>query len=274
MTLDVSSCWVPGRSILSVVVLVGFVCLVLPGVANAQDAWAKIRSGIDLLAAADLEGAAKEFNKAEELGGTKIAKTLAYLAKAYHVYFYTLSREGSSPLAETIASDQARSFLQKAKGKGRLPRSEYVKAMNMVAAASQSNGGQGAPRLLRVAQCHLQMLSGATIPTDEIRRAAKDARLQRHSPASEPESIFAPVAPYNNTARIARIQGVVILELTVTADGCAAEKMKVKKALPYGLEKAAMRAARWWVFEPTAIDGVSVPESRHITMKFRLPKAR
>jgi protein TonB len=64
-----------------------------------------------------------------------------------------------------------------------------------------------------------------------------------------------PVLP--EIARQAGVRGVVILEVTVAADGSVA-KVQVLRSIPL-LDAAAVEAVRQWRYEPTHLNGTAVP---------------
>jgi len=77
------------------------------------------------------------------------------------------------------------------------------------------------------------------------------------------------VAPeYPEEAKKARIQGVVILECTISPKGRVVE-VKVTRGVP-GLDKAAIEAVRQWEYSPTLVDGQAVPLIMNVTVNFRL----
>lgn len=73
---------------------------------------------------------------------------------------------------------------------------------------------------------------------------------------------------YPDIARQARIQGVVILECTVSAQGDVVE-VKLLRSVPL-LDAAAVEAVRQWRYTPTLLDGVPVPVIMTVTVNFRL----
>jgi TonB family protein len=77
------------------------------------------------------------------------------------------------------------------------------------------------------------------------------------------------VAPrYPPDALQARLQGRVILECVIGADG-RVEKVEVKRGAPL-LDDSAREAVRQWVYEPTRLNGVPVPVIMTVTVDFSL----
>jgi protein TonB len=79
------------------------------------------------------------------------------------------------------------------------------------------------------------------------------------------------VAPvYPGIAADARVQGVVILECTLSPRGTVTD-VKVVRSIPL-LDAAAVEAVRQWVYTPTLLNGVPVPVIMTVTVNFRLTK--
>jgi protein TonB len=77
------------------------------------------------------------------------------------------------------------------------------------------------------------------------------------------------VAPiYPQTARQARVQGVVILECRIGTEGKVTD-VKVLRGIPL-LDGSATEAVRRWEYEPTLLNGVPVPVIMTVTVNFRL----
>ena len=73
---------------------------------------------------------------------------------------------------------------------------------------------------------------------------------------------------YPEFARQARIQGPVILRLTVDAQG-QPTRVEVVEGHP-AFHQAALQAARQWRFEPARVEGRPVPATFKLTLNFRL----
>jgi protein TonB len=73
---------------------------------------------------------------------------------------------------------------------------------------------------------------------------------------------------YPPAALEAKIQGIVILEATIAADGRVADA-RVLKSIP-DLDQAAVDAVRQWAFQPTLLNGVAVPVVMTVTVNFTL----
>lgn len=84
-----------------------------------------------------------------------------------------------------------------------------------------------------------------------------------------PVPIYRVEPGYTEAARRGRIEGVVILEAIIDADGHVHD-VRVLKALPEGLDDEAIAAVRQWKFRPGTRDGQPVPVIFTLTINFRL----
>ncbi len=75
---------------------------------------------------------------------------------------------------------------------------------------------------------------------------------------------------YPDAALQARIQGVVVLECTISANGRVEDVHVVQGRPP--LDAAAIEAVRKWVYTPTLVDGVPVRVLMNVTVTFVLRK--
>ena len=74
---------------------------------------------------------------------------------------------------------------------------------------------------------------------------------------------------YTETARKARIAGVVIVEAIIDTHGTV-DEVKVVKGLPMGLSEEAAQAVRRWKFKPGTRNGVPVATIFNLTVNFKL----
>ena len=85
-----------------------------------------------------------------------------------------------------------------------------------------------------------------------------------------PPAIRHEVQPdYTEEARRRRIEGEVVLEVIVLADGSVGD-VRVLRSLGYGLDEAAVRAMRDWRFVPARRQDVPVAVFVEVAMEFRL----
>ena len=75
---------------------------------------------------------------------------------------------------------------------------------------------------------------------------------------------------YPELARRARVQGVVILVVTVDEEGNVAD-IKVSRGHPM-LNEAAERAVRQWKYSPTLLNGEPIPVIATVTVNFVMGK--
>ncbi len=73
---------------------------------------------------------------------------------------------------------------------------------------------------------------------------------------------------YPDIAKQARVQGVVILECTISPQGKVTD-IKVLRGIPL-LNDSATSAVRQWVYTPTLLNGVPVPVIMTVTVNFKL----
>lgn len=73
---------------------------------------------------------------------------------------------------------------------------------------------------------------------------------------------------YPEGARAARIEGVVILEITIGKDGSVASA-RVLRSIPE-LDQAAIDAVLQWVYEPTLLNGEPIEVKLNVTINFTL----
>jgi protein TonB len=73
---------------------------------------------------------------------------------------------------------------------------------------------------------------------------------------------------YPPFARMAHIQGAVVLLMTIDEQGIPADIQVIEGHM--ALLEEALRAARQWRFEPARADGRPVPATFKLTLNFRL----
>ena len=73
---------------------------------------------------------------------------------------------------------------------------------------------------------------------------------------------------YPQDAQDARVQGVVIIEARIEADGTVS-RARVLRSIPM-LDEAAVDAVRQWQFTPTLLNGQPVPVIMTVTVNFTL----
>ena len=83
-----------------------------------------------------------------------------------------------------------------------------------------------------------------------------------------PNGVYMPTPDYTDPARIAKINGGIILLVTVSEEG-RAENLQILKGLPFGLNQAALNTVRTWKFRPATLDGKPVAVKVPIEVTFR-----
>jgi TonB family protein len=97
-------------------------------------------------------------------------------------------------------------------------------------------------------------------------KAARKAPIRVGGQISPPAKIKNVEPIYPAVAKSARVEGTVVIEATVGADG-KVEEAKVIKSVPL-LDQAALDAVRQWEYTPTLLNGVPVPVVMTINVNF------
>jgi protein TonB len=84
----------------------------------------------------------------------------------------------------------------------------------------------------------------------------------------EPKKVHDLKPAYPDIAKQARVQGIVILECTISPQGKVTD-VKVLRGIPL-LDQAATDAVKQWVYTPTLLNGVPVPVIMTVTVNFKL----
>ena len=75
---------------------------------------------------------------------------------------------------------------------------------------------------------------------------------------------------YTASAKTARIQGTVTLQIIILPDGTVADEIKTIRPLSMGLTEAAISAVRTRRYKPALLEGVAVPFLMTVRVTFRL----
>jgi TonB family protein len=85
-----------------------------------------------------------------------------------------------------------------------------------------------------------------------------------------PTCVHCPDPPYADAARVAKVQGTVVLGVVITGEGKAGT-IHVLKAAPFGLTAQAIKAVRNWEFKPAQQrDGTPVSMAVPIEVTYRM----
>jgi len=100
------------------------------------------------------------------------------------------------------------------------------------------------------------------IPPDAVRAVRVGGSIK------EPKRLGGDTPLYPDIAKQARVQGVVILEATISPQGRVTD-IKVLRGIPL-LDQAAIDAVETWTYTPTLLNGVPVPVIMTVTVNFKL----
>ena len=103
-------------------------------------------------------------------------------------------------------------------------------------------------------------------PARRARRRSQAVRVGGQ--IKEPKKLKNVDPVYPDIAKQARVQGVVILECTISPQGKVTD-VKVLRGIPL-LDAAAIEAVKQWVYTPTLLNGVPVPVIMTVTVNFKL----
>jgi len=84
----------------------------------------------------------------------------------------------------------------------------------------------------------------------------------------EPKKLKDAKPNYPDIAKQAHVQGIVILEATISPQGKVSD-VKVLRGIPL-LNDAALEAVKQWVYTPTLLNGIPVPVIMTVTVNFTL----
>jgi protein TonB len=92
------------------------------------------------------------------------------------------------------------------------------------------------------------------------------APLRVSAGIKEPRRIVYVAPVYPELARVARVEGIVIVDCTIDRDGRVIDA-RVLRGHPL-LDEAALAAVRRWVYMPSLLSGVPVPVLMTVTVRF------
>jgi TonB family protein len=100
-------------------------------------------------------------------------------------------------------------------------------------------------------------------------RGAPDCARVPNRDVTPPRATYTPEPEYSDKARKKKIQGVVVLSLTVGADGLPHD-ISVEKGIGYGLDEKAVETVSHWKFDPARKDGQPIDKHITVEVQFRL----
>ena len=92
--------------------------------------------------------------------------------------------------------------------------------------------------------------------------------IRLHSGIRAPQRVVYLTPVYPAAARLARVEGMVIIEATIDERGNVA-RAQLLRSIPL-LDDAALTAVRQWKFTPTLLNGIAVPIVMTVTVNFKL----
>jgi protein TonB len=151
---------------------------------------------------------------------------------------------------------------------------------NVDAAPVNAPIGIGRETALEVEREVVAGASGGLVEGLGAGRGIFDAPPPLHELAVQPVRVSSGIKPptrikdappiYPDIARRARVQGVVILEAIIGADG-RVQQARVLRSIPL-LDQAAMDAVQSWEYTPTLLNGQPVPVIMTVTVQFTLAR--
>ena len=115
------------------------------------------------------------------------------------------------------------------------------------------------------------IVGGVLEPAAHRETTAPPSHVRVGGEVKEPRKIKHVNPAYPEVAARGKIEGVVLLELSIRPDG-RVEDVRVLRSIPL-LDAAAMAAARQWVFSPTLLGGVPVGVTMSVSVRFSLTQA-
>jgi protein TonB len=106
------------------------------------------------------------------------------------------------------------------------------------------------------------------VPGTGVNQAAGSGPLRVGGNIRPPTKVKDVRPVYPPEAQQARVQGVVICEITIDGVGRVSEA-RVLRSIPL-LDQAAVDAVRQWEFTPTLLNGVAVPVIMTVTVSFNM----
>ena len=142
----------------------------------------------------------------------------------------------------------------------------YDKARELAAAAKAA--GEKAAAEAIAAREKAEAIAAQEKAEAEAREQAKAAAVRVGGKIRPPTKIKDVKPVYPEAARSGRVQGMVIVEATIGANGKVIDT-KVLRSVAM-LDQAALDAVRQWEFTPTLLNGSPVPVVMTVTVNFKL----
>jgi TonB family protein len=113
-------------------------------------------------------------------------------------------------------------------------------------------------------------VSSAQDASPDAKPLLKACSHKNHAPCIDkpPAVLHSPDPDYSVAAHNAKIEGTVVLLITIGTDGLAHD-IHVARSLGYGLDELAVEAVKKWTFKPAKSAGKAVPAQVNIEVLFR-----
>ena len=142
----------------------------------------------------------------------------------------------------------------------------YDKAKELAAAAKAAGDKAAADAV--AAKAEADAIAAKEKAEAEAREKAKAEAVRVGGKIRPPTKVKDVKPVYPDAARSARVQGMVIVEATIGANGKVIDA-KVLRSVPM-LDQAALDAVKQWEFTPTLLNGKPVPVVMTVTINFKL----
>jgi len=142
----------------------------------------------------------------------------------------------------------------------------YDKAKELAAAAKAAGDKAAADAV--AAKAEADAIAAKEKAEAEAREQAKAEAVRVGGKIRPPTKVKDVKPVYPDAARSGRVQGMVIVEATIGANGKVIDA-KVLRSVPM-LDQAALDAVRQWEFTPTLLNGAPVPVVMTVTINFKL----
>ncbi len=106
-------------------------------------------------------------------------------------------------------------------------------------------------------------------PTPDLNKNKSEKIYKVGGDVTAPVPIYKPEPPYTPEAKKAKLQGSVVLGLTIDASGNVRD-VRVKQPLGEGLTESAVNTVRTWKFRPATKNGKPVPVAVVVEITFKL----
>ena len=114
------------------------------------------------------------------------------------------------------------------------------------------------------------LMTLATVVLVSAFAAAQHVYVPSEDPISPPVLVKRVEARYTEGAMRRKVQGVVKLQIVVTAKGTVRDDVKVTQSLDEELDQQAIIAVKQWEFKPGTKDGVAVAVMVNVELSFKL----